>query len=136
MMTRVLPCRALLAFGICAAVVSISAPAWAQLDRATVEADRNRQKEHEAAGAQLDAIKRSMAADDRDRSDQAASIQKMHDQIEADYQRARAIEIRRNARWQSKPSKSQAAWNAKTKLEWEQRDREAAAAAAAASPPR
>ena len=60
----------------------------------------------------------------------------------ADYERARAIEIRRNVRWQTKPSKSQDAWNAKNKLEREQRDREAAerqqqqtAATAAANPP-
>ena len=70
-----------------------------------------------------------MAADDRARSEQAASIQKMHDDIEAEYQRVRAIEIQRNAHWQTKSSKSQEAWKAKNKLEWEQRDREAAAAA-------
>ena len=133
-MNRVLTPRTVLAIGFCAIVVSIAAPVLAQApDRAAVQADQTRQREHGAAGAQLNAIRDSMARDDRDRRDQAASIQKMHDEIEAHYQRARAIEIRRNARWQAKPSKSQEAWNAKNKLEWEQRDREAAAAAA--SPP-
>ena len=133
-MSRVLTPPTTLAIGLCAVALSIAAPVRAQApDRAAVQADQTRQREHEAAGAQLNAIRDSMARDDRDRSDQAARIQKMHDDIQADYERARAIEIRRNARWQTKPSKSQDAWNAKNKLEWEQRDREAAAAAA--SPP-
>ena len=133
-MTRYLNLWAVLAFGLCGSVVLTASPVWAQLDRATVEADQAREKAHEAAGAQLNAIRDSMAADDRARGDQAARMQKMHDDIQADYERARAIEMRRNARWQTKPSKSQDAWNAKNKLEWEQRDREAADAAA--SPPR
>ena len=122
--------HSVLAFGLCAIVVSVGSPGWAQApDRATVEANQTREREHEAAGAQVNAIRDSMASDDRDRRDQAAHAQKMQDDIKADYERARAIEVARNARWQTKPNKSQSAWAAKNKLEWEQRDREAAAAA-------
>lgn len=138
-----IPRPVFLVLALCATVAPISSPVSAQApDRAAVEAARTRVREHEAADARVNAIKDSMAADDRARGEQAAHAQKMQDDIRAEYERARAIEIRRNARWQTKPNKSQAAWKAKNQLEWEQRDREAAerrqtqtSASAAVAPP-
>lgn len=104
-------------------VVLLASPVFAQVDReATI-----RREGHEAAAAEYNRIGDSIAADDRSRADQAAHAQAMQDQIHADFQRARAAEMRRNARWQTKPNRAQEAWKAKNQSEWEQRDREAAA---------
>ena len=112
-----------LAAVLSATAVSIASPADAQIDReATI-----RREGHEAAAAEYNRIGDSIAADDRSRADQAAHAQAMQDQIHADFQRARAAEMRRNARWQTKPNRAQEAWKAKNQSEWEQRDREAAA---------
>ena len=112
-----------LAAVLSATAVSIASPADAQIDReATI-----RREGHEAAAAEYNRIGDSIAADDRSRADQAANAQAMQDQIHADFQRARAAEMRRNARWQTKPNRAQEAWKAKNQSEWEQRDREAAA---------
>ncbi len=106
-----------------ATAVLIASAAQAQVDReATI-----RREGHEAAAAEYNRIHDSIADDDRSRADQAAHAQALQDQIQADYQRARAAEILRNAHWQTKPTRSQEAWKAKNQSEWEQRDREAAA---------
>lgn len=120
-------CSAGLAFGLFAIVVLIAPPVLAQIDPADRRAATIRQEGHDAAVAEYNRIGDSIAADDRNRADQAAHAQALQDQIHADFQRAVAAQNLRNARWQTKPSKAQEAWKAKNQSEWEQRDREAAA---------